>query len=459
MTSASLTQRQVAFSLEPIFPAEILAEIAGHLGDQFPNDKEGRKRKRDEMRTLATVSRTMCAIARTHIFEEIYIPSGIQLHHLANLFRDNPRLGAVVRSVECTFNEDTLDTEDIAEFFKLPKVMSLSAFWFRNWRRPGSGLSMFRIHALLNLYLSGSNGPPSLKTLHLVSVPGLHYEMFLLSQTLESLSLAHCSHAHHHVPNTEPNLKLKSLSISCTVIPFAFLQRCPNIEELNVTNQRIIFTEDDTHLTSQMQTDQPALPSLKRLHIRLWCYSEHTSPSYDSHYPQFPILMENSPALEDLSLLILGTQGPSLWYPNHRHLKNLTIDWSTCHPQSTTVLFEPQIEVLSGLNLPYLETISMSVSVETLIMDFDDEMLLKESIIRNARTFARLIGDRDGDLFPSLKTSSLVFDLIRSGPRVYEDVEMAYPTEDLKRELELIFNNLEVSEQITFLVEVTVRDK
>ncbi|PPQ75756.1 hypothetical protein CVT24_002661 [Panaeolus cyanescens] len=449
----------------PIFPAEILAEIIGQLADLFPNDPQGHRDRRKEMKKLAVVSRTMCAIARSHIFDRIELMPGDRFHRLANFFRNNPRIAAAVRHIDTgclwdlktTVLEDALNNKDIVPFLDLKHVKSLEAGHF-TYRAPDTDPTMLCSQRLLDNYLAPKTGTSSLQFLSLGSLKEFDHNKILLLQSLESLYLHSCTFAPHKPSKSSPantKLKLKSLLTYNTTIPFALLQSCPSLEDLKVFNKGVAFFQENVNVGSQASASPPLLPSLKRLEFDLWGDEDLNAP-YDTRYPQFRVLMDYSPSLEELSVKLVHVQGPSLSYPNHHQLRCLKIDWTPRLLQSPNQFLEQQIETLSSLRIPHLETLSLKFFVVVYISNSGDEEQLQQKIGESAHRLGELIGDKDGTRFPSLKSSSLVLDMGRHSP--FYKGKVTRSCDDMRGELDTIINELGHSDRFAFTSEVNVKD-
>ncbi|PPQ73689.1 hypothetical protein CVT24_007323 [Panaeolus cyanescens] len=448
-----------------IFPAEILAEIVGQLADLFPNDPQGHRARRKEMKKLAVVSHTMCAIARTQIFDRIKLTPGDRFHQLANFFRNNPRIAAAVRHIDTgclwdlkrTILENTLNNQDIVPFLELKHVKSLEAGHF-TYREPDTNSTILCPQRVLDNYLAPRTGTSSLQSLSLGCLKEFDFNKILLLQSLESLYMNTCTFAPYKLSTSSPantKLKLKSLRTYNTTIPFALLQSCPSLEDLKVFNKGVAFSQENVNMGSQAPGSLPLLPSLKRLEFDLWGDEDLNAP-YDTQYPQFRFIMGHSPALEELSVKSSHVLGPSLSYLNHHQLRRLDVDWSPRRLQSAHQFLGEQIELLSSLQIPHLETLSLKFLIVVFISNSEDEEQLQQRIGDSARQLGQLIGDHDSARFPSLKSSAFVLDMFRflrlhKGP-------MTTSCEDMKREMDTIINDLVGGGRFEFTSEVNVKD-
>ncbi|PPR04211.1 hypothetical protein CVT24_013294 [Panaeolus cyanescens] len=449
-----MSQRASVFSKDPIFAPEILAEIIGHLADLFATDTNGQMAKMDEMKKLAVVSKTMCSIARTHIFATIRLPSGEILHNLANLLRSNPRIGAAVQSMSYYLCKDTLNNPDILPFFELKNVTFLYAI-HSGFRTPNadSGPTTLCPTTLLDKYLNPSTGSPSLKVLVVDNLVNLNHKKFVLSQSLESLVLINCSFTHDNLSllpaniDSKPNSQLKSLTLSFTNIPLALLRECSVLEELQIfTRGPTFICPEDTNINigSQDSDSSPALPSLKRLESYSMTQLEDDevidNTPYDVQHPQFPFLMKHCPYLEQLSLTISGG-GPSLAYPNHNQLKILNVEWTRL--QSADRFLEEQIELLSSLQVPALEKISLSVAhISAYIRNSAQAKRFQRRFRAGAGDLGRVIGDRDYVRFPSLKSFSLRLKMTRHVQVRRGWIPLMISRDEMKRELDVFVKEL-----------------
>ncbi|PPQ75386.1 hypothetical protein CVT24_012996 [Panaeolus cyanescens] len=357
----------------------------------------------------------MCAISRNHIFESIDLPCGETLHNLAELFRSNPIIGAVVRSMNCDFSKATLNNSNILPFLELKNLTSLSVTHINS----KDEATTLWVKTLLENYLTPTSSAalPSLKTLSLARITNLNHKTFVLSQSLETLSLSYCSFANdktslsHPSIHSKPNSQLKFLSTCYTTVPLALLRDCSGLEELEVFNGVVVFSHNNKNIGLQDSGSPPLLPSLKRLKIHLTGRSDHLNLPYDAQYPQFRVLMNNSPELEQLSLEMSGARAPFLSYPNHNQLKVLNVKWIGVEPPAH--FLEREIELLSSLQVPSLESLSLNIDTAVFISNANHVEQFEERFAVGARQVGRLIGDQDGTRFPLLKSSSLLLDLTR----------------------------------------------
>ncbi|PPQ73690.1 hypothetical protein CVT24_007324 [Panaeolus cyanescens] len=444
----------------PVFPAEIFAEIIGQLADLFPNDAQGHSDRKQEMKKLAVVSHTMCAIARTHIFECIELTPGDRFLDLADFFQKNPTIASAVRHIDtgCLWGmkpismKKVISRRDIASLLELKHVKSLRTGHF-TYRVPDTNTRIPFPQRLLDNYLAPTTGTSSLRHLFLMCLKEFDCNKILLVQSLESIYLHTCTFTPHKSSASSPvntKLRLKSLVACNTTIPFALLQSCPSLEHLKIVQTRIAFSHENVNMGSQVPGSPPLLPSLKRLEFDC-CGDEGINASYDTEYPQFRFLMGNAPALEELSVKVSHVLGPSLSYPNHSQLRRLNIDCSPRYVQSANQILEEPIQLLSSLQIPQLETLTLKTYIMVSTSNSEDEERLQQRMRDSAHQLGQLIGDHDRTRFPSLKSSSLVLSMGR-----LHKGQMTLSCEDMKREMDTTINDLVGGGRFQFTSEVNV---
>ncbi|PPQ79911.1 hypothetical protein CVT24_003554 [Panaeolus cyanescens] len=466
-------------TLRPTFPPELLSEVVGHLVDLFPhNTRNGVEEMKKEMKKIATVSKSFLPIARAHLFKNITIPvahiglSPARVENLANLLSQYPYIERYVKSIvsNCCFMTDKAHDGRLLSLLNLPNVQTLtiglhqchhgkptnSKDWYEG--RSSDYFTHLGFRSILEYYLYSG----SLTTLKLQFISGvIPYHAILSSTSLDSLQL-HCCDQPFFKSSDESLLALSNSSsiskirIRSSNIPFAVLVHCQNLQVLQFDQDGSIdFRGQSASQYNAICT--PLFPSLKRLQIILSACVYVGEKEDDDR--QLNSLLDPSPSLNQLTLLIPLERQDLPLVPHLISLESLTIKWSHHHSLYFSDfhrnILRSTVRTLSSLSLPSLKHLCLFLTLNPFVARPDEEQGLMDiatdgvlslvQFFRSASSSARL---------PSLQKVSIFLDI---GRTVYfAPEERVWDSVGLDAKLTSLLDRLHDVEQTRFDFNVQV---